>query len=118
MEHDLVGNDNIFKRKLSFAWKFKSRAQKIAMSGTVGKLRFMQKARDSEPSATIPAMSAESAEKWALSNVDADRLYCAPALDNKLTAISVMARRSYGGANPYIEQQMALLEKSKKRRRA
>jgi len=87
------------------------------MSGTVNKLRFMQKARDSETSLGGVHATTESTEQWALTQVDSSLLFKPSEADRKLTTISVMARRSYGGANPYIEQQMELLDKSKKRRK-
>jgi hypothetical protein len=88
------------------------------MSGTVNKLRFMQKASEQTPTDALVEAIYHSSERWALSTVDPSMLFSCREEEKKLKVISLMARRSYGGANPYVEQQMVSLEKSKKRPRS
>jgi hypothetical protein len=88
------------------------------MSGTVNKLRFMQKAREAGTNiAPNPETLSMSLDKWELSSFEQSQVYVSPDEARKLTSISVMARRSYGGANPHIEQHMSNMEKSRKRGR-
>lgn len=78
----------------------------------------MQKASEQTPNdAPVQAVS-DSGERWALSAVDPSMLFSHREEEKKLKVISLMARRSYGGANPYVELQMVSLEKSKKRPRS
>ena len=86
-------------------------------SSNVSKLRFMAKARESTQDAdTSIGEAPESVEKWALSVVDERKLQAVQNTGNKLNSISTMPRRSYGGANPFIEQQMAAAARSKKQK--
>ena len=87
---------------------------------TVSKLRFMQKATKDVPESTEvpkPEISPESNEKWSLSGFEASSVVESVLLGRQLQSIDVVARRSYGGANPYVEQTMTALEKSRKRSR-
>ena len=84
-------------------------------SSNVSKLRFMTKAR--EPTADAPTVTGdapESDEKWALSVLDTTKLKQDDSTARKLISINTIPRRSYGGANPYIEQQMQSIARSKK----
>lgn len=85
------------------------------MSSTVGKLRFMQKAKESDSKSATPELSTESTEKWKLSSFDSSRVFQSAEHDSQLKTISVMARRSYGGANPYVEQVMATMTQKKRK---
>jgi hypothetical protein len=87
---------------------------------TVSKLRFMQKATKEVPdTATVsnPEVTPESSERWALEIIDSSSSIEASTEKRLLSTINVVARRSYGGFNPYVEQTMASMEKQKKRNR-
>lgn len=86
---------------------------------TVSKLRFMKKSTESSEvtAQSKPDISPESLEKWTLSGFDASNLRDSIVKGEPLRTITVAARRSYGGANPYIEGIMTSTEKSRKRSR-
>ena len=87
---------------------------------TVSKLRFMQKVVKEAPTVNEPgkpAVSPESLEKWSLSPVDRNSVVASAKLSQPFQSIDVVARRSYGGANPYVEQTMTALQKTRKRSR-
>ena len=86
-------------------------------SSNVSKLRFMAKARESvQDTDKSFADAPESDEKWILSTFDERRLQSSSNRGNKLVSITTMPRRSYGGANPFIEQHMAAASRSKKQK--
>lgn len=87
-------------------------------SAGVSKLRFMTKARDASGATPESVPGDDSAGKWSLSTFDPSKLYKDPSLEQKLTSINVMARRSYGGANVYIEQHMSAFGKSSRKRKS
>ena len=84
---------------------------------TVSKLRFMQKVADAPDGKAQPKadISPESLEKWTLSGFDASDLRDSVVKGEPLRSITLIARRSYGGANPFIEGVMTSMEKSRKR---
>ena len=85
---------------------------------TVSKLRFMQKASQDGPVGEQQAkgdLAPESHELWSLGEVDPASVRESVQQGDKLRTINVVARRSYGGANPFIEQVMQSQEKSRKR---
>jgi hypothetical protein len=87
-------------------------------STNVSKLKFMAKAREPPSSGHANhTLSSDSAEKWSIASVDPSKVHTSKEENSKLSSINTMARRSYGGANPYIEQQMASLEKSKRQKK-
>jgi hypothetical protein len=80
----------------------------------------MQKATKEVPdTATVsnPEVTLESSERWALEIIDLSSSIEASTEKRLLSTINVVARRSYGGFNPYVEQTMASMEKRKKRNR-
>jgi len=86
-------------------------------SSNVSKLRFMAKARESAQEAiNSTAEAPESGEKWSLSVSDESKLRSTQNSGRRLISINSMPRRSYGGANPFIEQHMTTLERSKKQK--
>ena len=86
-------------------------------SSNVSKLRFMAKARESAQDAPMMVGEVpESEEKWFLSAVDETKLKADQNHGHKLISINSMPRRSYGGANPFIEQHMASAGRSKKQK--
>ena len=90
--------------------------KKMASTG-VSKLRFMTKARESLGETADSDAPDVDPGLWSVSTFDSAMLYKDPSMDQKLISIKVMARRSYGGANPYVEQQMLALEKPKRKRK-
>ena len=86
-------------------------------SSNVSKLRFMAKARESshDQHLSIEGSSA-SDEKWTLSVFNSDRVQLTQGTSRALTTISSMPRRSYGGANPFIEQLMSSTGRNKKQK--
>jgi hypothetical protein len=86
---------------------------------TVSKLRFMKKSTETADDKTQskPDISPESLEKWTLSGFDTSNLRNSVVKGEPLRTITVAARRSYGGANPFIEGIMTSMEKSRKRSR-
>jgi len=86
-------------------------------SSNVSKLRFMAKARDqtsADPNGA--SLKTDSSDRWSLSAIDPSRVCNSSEFEMRLSSINSMARRSYGGANPYIEQQMTIIEKAKKQK--
>jgi hypothetical protein len=80
----------------------------------------MQKATNESPEKKEdrkPEISPESYEKWSLGSFEPSSVVESASLGKKLQSIDVIARRSYGGANSYVEQTMSALEKSRKRSR-
>jgi hypothetical protein len=85
---------------------------------TVSKLRFMQKASQDVPSVEQQPkgdLAPESHEIWSLGEVDPASVRESVQQGDRLRTINVVARRSYGGANPFVEQMMQSQEKSRKR---
>ena len=85
------------------------------MSTAVNKLRFMQKASEGDGSAHTPSKTSESAERWSFGNVDPSLVHKSGEDSLRLKAVTLVARRSYGGANPYIEQITATIERPRKK---
>lgn len=83
--------------------------------GTVNKLRFMQKANQAEAGSQSKAQPVKNNEKWSLGYVDPALVHKSADHGRRLTALTVVSRRSYGGANPYIEQVTASIERPRKR---
>ena len=77
----------------------------------------MTKARESSDQQLVSIQaSPESAEKWNLSIVNGDTLQITQDLSRKLTTITSMPRRSYGGANPFIEHLMTSHGRTKRQK--
>lgn len=86
-------------------------------SAGVSKLRFMTKARETSSTPMDVDAVPGAKDRWSLTTFDSAMLYKDPSEGKKLTSINVTARRSYGGANPYVEQQMIALERTRKKRK-
>jgi hypothetical protein len=81
----------------------------------VNKLRFMQRATEAQVNSPSVDKISQSLERWSLSTFDAALVHKSADESSRLTDISVVARRSYGGANPYIEQVTATIERPRKK---
>jgi hypothetical protein len=86
-----------------------------SLSDNVKALRFMAKSADSSSNKRDDKLGADTSEKWALTGFDPKDLVKSSDEHLRLKSISVMARRSYGGMNPYIEQHMQSMLPSKRK---
>ena len=81
----------------------------------MNKLRFMQRATEAQANSPSVDKISQSLERWSLSSVDPALVHKSADESSRLRDISVVGRRSYGGANPYIEQVTSEIERPRKK---